>query len=1607
MKHGNIGDRIADAIRDHVSSDEELRLVSSFFSEVADEDLLERDAGHLVESVRSLKKFAKTRDPGEALLRVFNPAQKQHGWDGEHTCIEVVTDNMPFLVDSISIALNRRGYTVQMTAHPVFRVSRTAKGNIRSMERAWADVHDGTFLESWQHMEIDCTLPDSEHEALAAELHAVLRDVAAAVHDWADMRTRAHRIRIDLEQHAPPESHVETLELVAFLDWMENNQFTFLGYREYELVAESESPHYQPKAGTGLGILRDGRSGRAEEMIPEPGPSQIRGRSILTVAKANTPSTVHRSAYLDYIGVKRFNESGEVIGEHRFLGLFTSAAYSRSPRTIPYLRKKFEDVLHKSGLSADSHNGKALAHILETLPRDELFQGSIDHLLETSRGIVQLQERQRVKLFVRRDDFHRFFACLIFVPRDRYNTFSRYRIEALLLEAFHASSIETSASVDESILARLQMTVRGEPDALKRPDVGRLEKRIADAVRSWEDKLQAALYSEYADEQARSLFEKYSEAFSAAYKEDVDPAEVPADIVHLQELESGADIVTSLGRPKSAWLEQEADTGGEGTRLRFKIFRSGHYIAISDILPILENLGLRVVAERPYEIHRNDGRRAWIQDVDMKLLGGTLEDLEPVSQVFRDAVAGVWRGEYESDRFNRLVLCAGLEPSYVMLLRAYGKYLMQTGLPFSRQYMAATLAENPRIASALIEYFKARFDPDYRGNRASAMTRRHKALREMLEGIPSLDTDRILRAFASTMRATLRTNFYQKAVPTTVSFKLDPASVPGLPLPLPVYEIFVYSPRFEAIHLRGGKVARGGLRWSNRPEDFRSEVLGLMKAQQVKNAVIVPVGAKGGFVVKQVLPGDRAEQQAVVRGCYADFLRGMLDITDNRRGNAVVAPERCVRHDDDDPYLVVAADKGTATFSDLANEVSAEYGFWLADAFASGGSVGYDHKKMGITAKGAWESVKRHFRERGIDCQTTDFTSVGIGDMSGDVFGNGMLLSRHTRLIAAFNHLHIFIDPDPDPKVSFAERKRLFGLAQSSWDDYRRDLISTGGGVYSRQTKSIMLTRTAAKALGTEPGDYAPQDLIREILKAPVDLFWNGGIGTYVKSSAERNRDVGDRANDGVRVDGRQLRCLIAGEGGNLGFTQAGRVEYARSGGRINADFIDNSGGVDCSDREVNIKILLQSAGGRGGLSPKKRDRLFLDMTETVEAQVLRDNYLQAQALSYSEYHSVGRLNEHAQLMRSLERTSGLNRLLEGLPDEEHIAELRKAGKGLTRPELAVLLAYAKNELYSALLRSDVPEDSWLGGELLLYFPEALRAEYGQAMQGHRLRDELICTSISNSIVNRMGPSFSRRMCDDTGAEHSEVARAFAVAREVYQVKPVWDAIEATDVRLKAAVQMRMVERITSLMRNATRRLLQRSERNLPIEQDVARYRDAVEYLRAEIGSLLPDGERASLRESHESLEKDGVDSELALYAAQAPFLYSALDITHISERGKRKQSFATVARVYFDLARHLPLEWIRSSIEELPVDGHWQSMARGTLRENYFRYRSALTSRVMEETKKNGNESYAEHWIKQQDADVSHCLRVLTEIRTSAVLDYASVSVALQELGRLAEANA
>ena len=1177
----------------------------------------------------------------------------------------------------------------------------------------------------------------------------------------------------------------------------------------------------------------------------------------LMITKANSRSTVHRSVYLDYIGVRRFDAKGSVLGEHRFLGLFTSAAYNRNPRRIPLLRRKVERMIGRANLPPASHSGKALVNIVETYPRDELFQVGDDELFETVNEILHLQERQRIRVFVRRDAFARFVSCLIYVPRDRYDTVLRRKFQEILLRAFHGTEVDYQAQLSESILARIQFIVRTPDGIAQEVDPQELERQLLEAARSWTDLLRHALIDAHGEEEGNRLYRAYCEAIPLAYQEQVPARAAVADLDRIDRLARGeSDLEMSLYRA----LEDDNNL------VCFKLCRAGSAIPLSDVLPVLENMGLRVIHERPYRFATKDGRSFSLHDFAMQRTEAGEIDIEKVRGNFQEAFARVWRGDAQNDGFNQLVLGAGLDWRQITVLRACCKYLLQVGSPHSQTYMEQTLASNPALARQLTLLFEASFDPDLNGDRAAKVEDLIPAIREGLDAVANLDEDRILRRYLRLIRAMLRTNFYQagaRAARRTrpyLSFKVHPAAVPDMPLPHPAFEIFVYSPRMEGVHLRGGKVARGGIRWSDRREDFRTEVLGLMKAQMVKNGVIVPVGAKGGFVVKQPpRGGDRAALHAEVVACYQTLMRGMLDITDNRVGEEIVPPARVVRYDDDDPYLVVAADKGTATFSDIANAISLEYGHWLGDAFASGGSAGYDHKGMGITARGAWESVKRHFRELGKDCQSEPFNAIGIGDMSGDVFGNGMLQSRQIRLIAAFDHRHIFIDPDPDPASSYAERKRLFELPRSSWDDYDRSRLSPGGGIYPRSVKSITLSPEARRALATETEAFTPHDLIRTILLAPVELFWNGGIGTYVKAAQERNADASDRTNDPVRVNGEDLRCLIVGEGGNLGFTQRGRIAFARKGGRINTDFIDNSAGVDCSDHEVNIKILLGAVVDAGDMTGKQRDRLLAEMTEEIGSLVLRNNVLQAQAISLAQARPQEMLDSHAAFIRRLEAAGRLNRALEVLPDEEELAQRRQLGQGLLRPETAVLISYAKMTLKEELLASDLPDEPYLLDMLVKYFPRVLRKRFANQIKGHRLRREITATLVANSLVNRGLGAFVSELGEHTGRSADAIARAYIVARDAFALVPPYGQLELLAGQIAADQEIMLLDQAREALARGTKWFLRNLPAPIDIRAGVDRFAPGISRVLEHLDGVLAHGQRHAYEEVVERYLAQGI----------------------------------------------------------------------------------------------------------------------------------------------------
>ena len=1542
--------------------------------------------------------FAAQRAPGSAKVRVYNPQFETHGWQCSHTVVEIVSDDMPFLVDSVSMELRRQSYAIHFVLNAVLRLRRDARGQLVDVLPRDSDAEEAV-QESVIHLEINRETDAAALQALRDDLRRVLGDVRAAVEDWPRMRERARALGAAMEEDVAGIEPDHRAEVRAFLEWIDDNHFVFLGYREYDVVTEDGEGGLRAVPSTGLGILRDrGGGGRSSRLTPE-GRKRLHEPRLLYLTKANRRATVHRASQLDYIGVQRIDASGAVVGERRFLGLYTSSAYRASFRDIPFVRRKARRVLERAGFAPLSHNEKAVAEILETYRRDELFQISEDELFETAMGILHLGERQRVRLFVRHDVYGRFLSCLVFVPRDRYNTDTRQRIQDILQAAFGGSSVDYSARISESVLARLHVIVHVDSGELPAYDLEEIERRIVEATRLWRDDLADALMEAHGEERASDLARRYGDAFPAAYRADFVPRAAVSDLDYIERLSDRESLGMTLYRPLEA---------PEGF-LRFKLFKSGEPILLSRAVPVFENMGVQVADERPYQVTPLGGPPVWIYDFGLSYGAGGELQADQVKEIFQDAFACVWRGSAESDGFNRLVLGARLTWREIVVLRAVCKYLRQAGVAFSQTYMARTLAANPGVASLLVELFHARFDPA-RSRTGKGAERLVETIEDALEDVPSLDEDRILRRFLAVVQAILRTNHYQRddagRLKPYLSFKLDPARVPGLPQPRPRFEVFVYSPRTEGVHLRGGAVARGGIRWSDRPEDFRTEVLGLMKAQMVKNAVIVPVGAKGGFVVKRPpAGGDRAQLAEEVKACYRTLIRGLLDLTDDLDGSEVVPPVDVVRYDGDDFYLVVAADKGTATFSDMANEIAAEYGYWLGDAFASGGSTGYDHKQMGITARGAWESVKRHFRELGTDVQSQPFSVAGIGDMSGDVFGNGMLLSRQIRLVAAFNHQHVFLDPDPDPAASHAERERLFALPSSSWSDYDEDLISEGGGVFARSAKSIKLSPQAAAALGVEPGAMTPTELIHAILAAPVDLLWNGGIGNYVKASGEAHADAGDRSNDSVRVDASELRCRVVGEGGNLGLTQLARVEYALTGGRMSTDFIDNSGGVDCSDREVNIKILLGSVVAAGDMTEKQRNELLAEMTDSVAALVLADSYSHAQALGISRAQSAAMLDAHRRFIRSLEQAGQLDRELERLPDNETLAERKAAGLGLTVPEAAILLAYSKIVVQRELIDSDVPEDPYLGGELERYFPPPLPERFGGAMGEHRLRRQIIATHITNSMVNRAGISFVFRQREETGAATADIARAYAVAREAFDARGLWHAIEELDGMVDAEVQYGMFLQLRRLVERATRWLLRNRRRPLDIAATVAQLSPGTTALAGAVPELLLDSDREALERDADQLRAAGVPDALAVRVAGLGAMFSALDVVDVAEA--TGLGVEDVASVYFALGNRLELHTLRERIAALERYDRWRALARGALRDELYAAHRALSAEVLQTgAPELPVRERLDAWMEQSSEPVERCLQVLADIRAAGNYDLATLSVALREIRALAHSG-
>jgi glutamate dehydrogenase len=1508
---------------------------SAYFDQLEPDDILARPTDGLVGAALSLWRFGEQRQGPKAKVKVFNPRLSEHGWALSHSVAQIVTDDMPFLVDSVAGCLSGLDIEIHLFSHPIVLTRRNEDGS-RSTDSG------AELRESFMHVEFDQQIDPARLAEIETKLAQTLSDVRASVTDWQAMLAKFGEARSALQTNKPPIPASDLDEVTAFLDWALDNHFTFLGYRDYAIAGSDLSGDLEPDASSGLGILRD-PSVRIVRRADDHDPYSaqildfVKSPAPLIITKANQRSTVHRMVQMDYIGVKRFDASGRVIGERRFIGLFTSSAYAASAFDVPILRQRVKAVFDGAGFSSASHNGKALIHILNTYPRDELFQLSDDELLTTALGILRLEQRPRTKVFLRRDKFERYVSALVYVPRERYDTTLRIKIGAILADALLGSINGYFPSFGEGALVRVHFIIQTTPGHIPTVDMDWLEERLRQIVRTWRDELAEALREEYGEAQGNARLSRFGQAFPASFREHVPARNALSDIAKIEAL----DERTKTDGPQAIVVDLYRRLGDRETTARFKLFRRGDPVPLSDCLPELEDLGLKVIAEEPHAVSPPDEVPVWIHDFTVTDARGATIDLARCKVDFETAFDRVWAGEMETDGLNRLIMTAGLNWRQVTILRAIAKYLRQAGIAYSLSYMADTMAGQGRLSLLIAQLFETKFDPALNdAKRASELTRIGQAIDEALNDVPSLDEDRIIRRYRNVIDAMLRTNYFQRAsdggLRPTLTFKLKSGKIDELPLPHPYVEIFVYSPRVEGVHLRGGPVARGGLRWSDRREDFRTEILGLMKAQQVKNAVIVPVGAKGGFFPKRLPTEGREAIQAEAVASYRLFIRSLLELTDNRDGTKIIPPANTVRMDGDDPYLVVAADKGTATFSDYANALSQEYRFWLDDAFASGGSAGYDHKKMAITARGAWEAVKRHFRELGRDIQTQPFSVIGVGDMSGDVFGNGMILSKATRLIAAFDHRHIFFDPDPDPAKSYAERVRLFNLPRSSWDDYAKGLISPGGGIYARSLKTIPLNDEMRAITGLSGEHATPADIIRALLTAEIDLLWFGGIGTYVKASSERHAEVGDRATDLLRVDADQLRAKVIGEGANLGCTQRGRIEFAGNGGRINTDAIDNSAGVDCSDHEVNIKILLEGVVRAGDMTVKQRDALLVDMTDDVAHLVLRDNYLQTLALSIAQTRGASANERQSSYMRRLEKLGRLDRQLEALPSDAAIKVLQDSGRGLTRPELAVLMAYAKLHLFDELIASDVPDAPELEAELVGYFPKILGERFGSEIRQHGLRREIIATVMSNEIVNRGGPTFVAGIADEVGAAFSDVARAFRVAYDIFGIDDLWTSVDALDNKVDARIQLSLYAALRDVLRHQTLWFLSEVERPLNLGATIAKYKPGIAELMAQAATDATDlyGWQAA-----------GVDVPLVNQIQRLIEMSSACDIVDIAARALLETSL--VARVHTGIGRALGIDRLLRAAAAIAPSDQWTRLALRASIDDLATHHRHLTAAV------------------------------------------------------------
>jgi len=1566
-----------------------LKFSRLFFSQITLAELGNRSWDEILDTVLSSWQFFTGFDGSKAQVRVFALPEQRTSSDpstGLQQCvIEVAARNIPFLLDSIRMELSHKSLVLSEVQQCLLSILRTGRKTLI--------VEGQDANETLIHLKIDHVDKTAEVERA---IHRILKLVHQVNQDFAPMRQQlllwSDEIGAGLERNS---------EDFEFLRWLYANNFTFLGYEEFLVGKRSEK--LQRVSGAALGLCKKGMAINGESLSK----ADLAGKSVLT-SKLAIRSQVHRPAYYDAITLVRPGDKPGSKKIGRFVGLFTASVYNQNPMEIPIIRKRIDSVFESSEFPASSHKGRELSHIIEILPREELFLANAEELTHMVLEILSLQERRVVRLLTRVSND--FVTCLVYLPKDAYDTELRIKVQELLCKTYGAIEADFTTYFSESVLTRTHFVLRVADGGQNTIDTVSLETEIVALTQSWEDKLAGLLQERHGGTEGIQLFNKYGRIFPPGYQDYFPPADACSDIRFLSELSAENPLILNLYRAAIDGTQQA----------KFKLFHWQHALPLSDVIPILENLGARTIAEHPYEL-KIGSKRIWIYDFVLEFVQPPAGDLEKVKVIFQEAFHEIWRKGKENDSFNRLIPAATMHYRQVKVIRAYSRYFGQLQSGYSQQYIAECVTRHSRITRLLFSLFEQRFDPAINrgrvadkqnpdGSGSDKLRSVRAEIVALIDEVENLADDRILRKFIELIEATVRTNYYQRnpdgGYRVCLSLKFLPARITDMPLPRPEFEIFVYSTRVEGVHLRGGKVARGGLRWSDRSEDYRTEVLGLVKAQQVKNSVIVPVGAKGGFLPKQIPAGANRDQiMEEGKACYRIFIQGLLDLTDNLNKGKVIPPIDVVRHDQDDTYLVVAADKGTATFSDIANEISIANGFWLGDAFASGGSVGYDHKAMGITARGAWKSVQQHFRDKGINVQTTDFTVVGIGDMSGDVFGNGMLLSEHIRLVAAFNHLHIFIDPDPDAATSFKERDRLFNLDRSNWSDYDERLISKGGGVFSRQAKSIPVTASMRKRFDLSAASVTPNQLIVAILKAKVDLLWNGGIGTYVKSRAESHLDVGDKATDAIRINATDLRSMVVGEGGNLGLTQLARIEYNLNGGACFTDFIDNAGGVNCSDAEVNIKILLNQVQEKGQLTEKVRRTTLKQMTDQVAELVLDNNYMQARAINLMLSQAKKRSLEYTQVITMLEDVGGLDRQLEFLPTDDELAERRARNQYLTAPELSVLTSYVKSGLKAELAVSKVLDDPYLEKEMAVAFPVRLVKKYGEELGKHRLRRALIATQISNGIVNHMGMNFVARLADSTGVDSPNVARAYVGARDIFQLEQRWDEICSHDYLVAPELQKTIMLDLIRLIRRVTRWLLRNRRRSLDLAVEVPVFSEALQVLFSNWQSLLKEKTLDKWREDRQKLIDAGINENLADFAAATHHLYAVMGIVEVANR--TGESIVRVAKVYFALGERLQLHWFSRQMHNYQATTHWQALARESLQDDLNWQQLAIAGAVLAEGKpKDDADDLIESWFETNRYMVDRWMSLQTQMAATQIQDPAVFTVAIRELLDLAQSS-